>query len=199
MVTNIELREHVRRIEAFVGMTDERWDDPNLVDLLTQIMGIKTEIEAFRNEVGLYRADIDDHMAETVNSREGMMLQVEVLTKDNAELRSELAVLRLAIAASGQPRGEHSKVRIPEPKTFGGARSAKELENFLWDMEQYFTTARIAENDKLNITTMYLAGDAKLWWRTRNADDESANRPKIDTWDKLKKEMRDQFLPSNAS
>ncbi|XP_016571348.2 uncharacterized protein LOC107869321 [Capsicum annuum] len=29
--------------------------------------------------------------------------------------------------------------------------------------------------------------------------DESAGHPKIDTWDKLKKEMRDQFLPSNAT
>ncbi|KAH0669920.1 hypothetical protein KY289_024413 [Solanum tuberosum] len=46
---------------------------------------------------------------------------------------------------------------------------------------------------------MYLTGDAKLWWRTRNADDVSAGRPRIDTWNKLMKEMRDQFLPSNAS
>ncbi|XP_069152660.1 uncharacterized protein [Solanum lycopersicum] len=46
---------------------------------------------------------------------------------------------------------------------------------------------------------MYLSGDAKLWWRTRNVDDVSAGRPRIYTWDKLIKEMRDQFLPSNAS
>ena len=53
--------------------------------------------------------------------------------------------------------------------------------------------------DKLNITTMYLTGDAKLWWRTQNVDDVSAGLPRIDTWDKLIKEMRDLFLPSNAS
>ena len=53
--------------------------------------------------------------------------------------------------------------------------------------------------DKLNITTMYLTGDAKLWWRTRNADDVRVGRPRIDTWDKLIKEMCDLFLPSNAS
>ncbi|MDV3181204.1 MAG: hypothetical protein Q8830_03250, partial [Candidatus Phytoplasma australasiaticum] len=66
-------------------------------------------------------------------------------------------------------------------------------------MEQYFTTAHIPEEDKLNIATMYLNGDAKLWWRTRDADDVSAGRPRIDSWAKLRKEMRDQFLPSNAS
>ena len=65
--------------------------------------------------------------------------------------------------------------------------------------EQYFTAARVPDADMLNITTMYLTGDAKLWWRNRNADDVSAGRPKIDKWDKLIKEMCDQFLPSNAS
>ena len=80
---------------------------------------------------------------------------------------------------------ESSKVKIQEPKAFSGARSAKELENFIWDMEQYFTTARVPDADKLNITTMYLTGDAKLWWRTRNADDVSVGLPRIDTWDKL--------------
>ena len=43
--------------------------------------------------------------------------------------------------------------------------------------------------DKLNITTMYLMGDAKILWRTQNADDVSAGRPRIDTWDKLINEM----------
>ena len=28
-----------------------------------------------------------------------------------------------------------TKVRVPEPKPFGGTRNAKNLENFLWDME----------------------------------------------------------------
>ena len=66
-------------------------------------------------------------------------------------------------------------------------------------MEQYFIAARVSDAEKLNITTMYLTGDAKLWWRTRNVDDVSAVHLRIDMWDKLIKEMRDQFLPSNTS
>ena len=46
---------------------------------------------------------------------------------------------------------------------------------------------------------MFLTGDAKHWWRTRNVDYVSAGRPRIATWDKLMKEMRDEYLPSNAS
>ena len=59
-----------------------------------------------------------------------------------------------------------AKVGVPEPKPFGGARNAKDLENFLWDMEQYFIVAKILVGEQVTITTMYLMGDAKLWWRT---------------------------------
>ena len=47
------------------------------------------------------------------------------------------------------------------------------------------------------MTTMYLTSDAKLWWHTQVDDDGSAGRPFIDTWDVLKKELKDQFLPCN--
>ncbi|KAK4388202.1 hypothetical protein Sango_2426800 [Sesamum angolense] len=92
-----------------------------------------------------------------------------------------------------------SKVKVPDPKPFGHARSAKELENFLWDMETYFQVARIPKAEKVSITSMYLTGDVKLWWRTRLSDDAIANRDKIETWDILKKELKDQFLPCNTS
>ena len=46
---------------------------------------------------------------------------------------------------------------------------------------------------------MYLLGDAKLWWRTRSRDDATAGRPKIERWEILKKELKDQFLPTNTS
>ena len=49
-------------------------------------------------------------------------------------------------------------------------------------MEQYFIAARIPVGEQVTITTMYLTGDAKLWWRTRKSDDATAGRPKIESW-----------------
>ncbi|KAL0452904.1 UNVERIFIED_CONTAM: hypothetical protein Slati_1268500 [Sesamum latifolium] len=66
-------------------------------------------------------------------------------------------------------------------------------------MEAYFQAARIPDDENVSITSMYLTGDAKLWWRTRLSNDASANREKIETWDVLKKELKDQFLPCNTS
>ncbi|KAL0406151.1 UNVERIFIED_CONTAM: hypothetical protein Slati_3929000 [Sesamum latifolium] len=59
--------------------------------------------------------------------------------------------------------------------------------------------ARVPNAEKVSITNMYLNGDVKLWWRSRLSDDASTNRERIETWDVLKKELKDQFLPYNTS
>ena len=74
---------------------------------------------------------------------------------------------------------------------FGGARNAKELEIFLWDMEQFFKAAHVPDSEMVSITSMYLSGDAKLWWRTRMGDDAESGRPQIDTWETLKRELKE--------
>ncbi|XP_070035302.1 uncharacterized protein [Nicotiana tomentosiformis] len=123
------------------------------------------------------------------------------LSQENADLKRETVVLRRALCEDAPQRGvDRLKVKIPEPKAFGGARSARELENFLWDMEQYFHDIRVQdEKEKVTLTSMYLSKDAKLWWRTRVAEDKSLGRIKIESWERLKKELKDQFLPSNTS
>jgi hypothetical protein len=94
----------------------------------------------------------------------------------SARMEAKLNVLKRAISRIPMG-GEVPKLRVPEQKPFTGARSAKELENFLRDMEQYFQAARILEEERVFITTMYLTGDAKLWWWTR--DEEDSGRPKV--------------------
>ncbi|XP_075076712.1 uncharacterized protein LOC142163337 [Nicotiana tabacum] len=123
------------------------------------------------------------------------------ISQVNADRKAEIVVLRCAVGEDAPQRGaERLKVKIPEPKAFGGARSARELENFLWDMEQYFHAIRVQdEKEKVTLTGMYLIDDAKLWWCTRVAEDERLGRPNIESWEWLKKELTYQFLPSNTS
>ena len=77
---------------------------------------------------------------------------------------AEISILKKVVAqcpptVSGAPQ----KVRVPEPKGFGGAMNAKKFEIFLWDMEQFFKAAHVPNKDMVSITSMYLSGDAKLW------------------------------------
>ncbi|KAL4597902.1 hypothetical protein ACB092_11G021700 [Castanea dentata] len=107
--------------------------------------------------------------------------QNSAIRETTSQLETEIALLKRAV--SGLPReGEVvTKVKVPEPKPFNGAKSAKGLENFLWDMEQYFKAARVLDQEKVIITSMYLSRDANLWWRTCVEDDADASRGKIDS------------------
>lgn len=62
-------------------------------------------------------------------------------------------------------------------------------------MEQYFKAVHADEEEKVTISSMYLSGDAKLWWRTRIEDDVNAGRPASSTWDRLHKELKEELLP----
>ena len=69
----------------------------------------------------------------------------EVFEERIRSLEGEIVWLKQAMVqgtlATADP--PPAKVRVPEPKPFGGARNAKDLENFLSNMEQYFIVARI--------------------------------------------------------
>ncbi len=54
-----------------------------------------------------------------------------------------------------------------------------------------------SEEAKVTMATMYLTGDAKLWWRTKYAERESGHST-INSWDDLKRELKNQFLPENV-
>ena len=115
-------------------------------------------------------------------------------------LREDVAVLKKALLWTSPRTTDASlNVRIPEPKGFDGTRSAKELENFLWDMEQFFRAAQVVDEEKVSITGMYLMGDAELWWKMRLEGGVESGRPHISTWETLKRELKEQFLPTNAA
>ncbi|TYK07341.1 uncharacterized protein E5676_scaffold202G00570 [Cucumis melo var. makuwa] len=50
-----------------------------------------------------------------------------------------------------------SRVKIPEPKPFCGARDAKALENYIFDLEQYFrVTNTVTEEAKVTLATKHV-------------------------------------------
>ena len=83
-------------------------------------------------------------------------------------MQEDVVVLKKAVLRTSPRTTDASpKVRVLKPKGFDGARSSNELENFLWDMEQFLKSAQVADEEKVSITGIYLLGDTKLWWRTR--------------------------------
>ena len=79
---------------------------------------------------------------------EGWQASLEERLAASAEkmqaMEDELSLFRRMLGRQlPADEGSTSKIRVPDPKTFGGDRDAKELENFVWDMEQYFKASKI--------------------------------------------------------
>ncbi|KAL4188446.1 hypothetical protein AMTRI_Chr08g160180 [Amborella trichopoda] len=53
------------------------------------------------------------------------------------------------------------------------------------------------ENKKVNIIATKLKKDASLWWEQLRARQERMGKPKINTWKKIKKKLKEKYIPAN--
>ena len=187
-----ELRERVSRLEDFVG-------NPQSDDAVSLAVQIARQAEQMAS-LNTVRSDMMRDMEERFSSMmQDFITMIDLVKENSKRLEDDINILKKAVATPQAMDEAPSKIKVPEPKAFNGGRNAKELENFLWDMEQYFKAAHIPDREKITITSMYLSGDAKLWWRTQMSGETRAGKPQIEDWETLKKELKDQFLPCNTA
>ena len=135
-----------------------------------------------------------------VNKKTKVQSEMDKLKQMIESLQADVVVLKKVVLHRCPTLNAYAspKVRVHEPKSFSGNHNAKELENFLWDMDQFLKVARVPEVEKVSITSMYLIGDAKLWWRTQVGEDSGIGRLEVAEWGTLKKELKDHFLLTNV-
>ncbi|KAJ7978484.1 Retrotransposon protein, putative, Ty3-gypsy subclass [Quillaja saponaria] len=96
-------------------------------------------------------SSIDQSQAQlegAVHTMRGEILEDMAIMKDElGELNTKVNIIMRAVGNDNHnPYAEgvgQRRMKVPEPRAFGGARDAKELENFLFDMEQYFRAVRM--------------------------------------------------------
>ncbi|CAL9085565.1 unnamed protein product, partial [Musa textilis] len=184
-------RERVTAVETRLDVLEVSLDE--LYQGQSRLLGVESSQEEAKSQIDKVEALVDRLTDDTKDS-------VQHLQDLVTELTSKVVMLTRALNAGGSNTrvAPTQSFRAPDPHCYGGARDAKELKNFLFDMEQYFRAMRPDSKDtKVSIVTMYLNGDAKLWWRTR-WEEIQQGRCRVDTWDDLKRELRTQFLPENT-
>ena len=158
-----ELEGRMGQVEDLFRAVEElqQRDIPELIDRAREWETMANRVMAIETFLGLNRetssANAEGNLGDTVRD----------LRAELANVKAQIRVLNRAIGNQGPGQGgpEYGRMRVPEPRSYGGARDAKELENFLFDMEQYFRAVRPdSEEAKVTTATMYLIGDAKLWW-----------------------------------
>uniref|UniRef100_A0A2C9UUU8 Retrotransposon gag domain-containing protein n=1 Tax=Manihot esculenta TaxID=3983 RepID=A0A2C9UUU8_MANES len=124
----------------------------SISDAHTSLVGVVEEIRDGAKET---IDTINDNVKEMMNTFQGKL----------EELDARVNTIMKVTGSNDMKTCGAERIKVPEPKAFGGARDAKEVDNFLFDMELFFrVTKREFEEDKLLILPLYLVDDAKLWW-----------------------------------
>ncbi|CAL9000421.1 unnamed protein product [Prunus brigantina] len=164
------LKERVSRIENFLGAVSGD-EAESMVAQMEDLNAKIAEIEKILEEL---KASMEKKVTDVQGDVDGL---AEAVGGKLKEVESELSLVKLAVSGSAS---SHERVMMTKIK-------------------QYFKAAKIPDAERVSVTSMYLAGDAKLWWRTRAQEVSSGGRPAIEEWVVLKKELRAQFLPCNAA
>ena len=151
-----QLKEWIARLETLLG---DWLEEEETVTAFADLM--KNEFEVQRN---LMEAS-DKYAEEIIDALKTDLQALMAKYQDAVQfMGAKLSILKKAMAQSPPTLpGAPQKVCVPEPKGFRGTRNAKELENFLWDMEQFFKATLVPDEEMVSITSMYPSSDAKLW------------------------------------
>ncbi|XP_012832304.1 PREDICTED: uncharacterized protein LOC105953208 [Erythranthe guttata] len=169
------------------------------------IAELSERFEKLEHDTGV----LENHVAEQLDlSRDNEALREERLDRFEAiiqslqesieGMRDDLALCKKAAANGSVGATSSPRVDCPKPTGFNGVRDAKEVENFLWRMEQYFEgIGLVDETTKVRTSSLYLSDTAMLWWRRKHADIEKGIC-RIDTWEEFKRELKRHFYPENV-
>lgn len=86
------------------------------------------------------------------------------------------------------------KFELPE---FHGGQSAEELLDWIYTVEETLDFKNVPLERRVPMIVMRFRGSAAAWWSQLKASRARSGKPRILTWDKLKKKMRKTFLPFN--
>ncbi|KAF2303183.1 hypothetical protein GH714_014403 [Hevea brasiliensis] len=210
-----DLEKRLAKVELHLVDGEERFEE---VD--TRLMELDERMEELRGDMqGALNAAFDKLASEGESLRLSQMGEIAALRDENRSLKEQLewamgklkeveqqvslvamAVARGGVATtSGASLVIPSRVEVPKPSVYSGARNAKEIDNFLWSLEQYFRAIGITEDaKKVDHAPLYLVDTAMVWWRRRHGDMEKGLCT-IASWDEFKRELKRQFYPENAA
>ena len=85
------------------------------------------------------------------------------MEKRDQEVWEEPTIYKVALLARVMVSQEARRVEVPKPQVVNGKSDAKELNNFLWKIEQYFEAIALRDEvAKVRTTTLYLVDTTTL-------------------------------------
>ncbi|KAL6129813.1 hypothetical protein ACLB2K_073162 [Fragaria x ananassa] len=165
----------------------------------TAIKGMVVQLEeSLRGEMAKIR---EDFMVELTKMRQVHEKELNSTLARIEEMHGDLALCKHALAMGAGTSGivEAKSIEVQKPKSFRGSCNAREVDNFLWGLDQYFRPVGITEEDaKIRIATLYLTDIVMLWWRRRRGDVEKGPHEKLKKKEARDNELANTFGPTSA-
>eukprot|EP00253_Pinus_taeda_P036149 PITA_36149 len=141
---------------------------------------------------------IEEEVKKIGEARDQGLAEILKLQQALDEARDEITVLKNAVRHNSG--GGVTHVKVKEPNSYDGTRSAKTLGNFLWDMDQYLERLGLSDEEiEVKVVAQFLTKDAKMWWRRRMDQIANGNDGDITSWDEMKKALQTHFSPQDET
>nr|GMC48986.1 hypothetical protein CK203_086379 [Ipomoea batatas] len=155
------------RLEAALERVDllETREDPGTVGLKTLLHGLQDATKELEDQV---RESVTACYALAEALKDESRARATLLERQMAELLRQFEVLRRTPVRNNAPpeRNEAIRIDVPRPAPFKGNRDAKEVDSFLWQVEQYLDHQNVRDEvTRIRTAALYLADNAGLWWR----------------------------------
>ncbi|XP_040930143.1 uncharacterized protein [Gossypium hirsutum] len=156
------LEDRVVTLESSMGDIKERVEDVD--DRLHD--GLQSMQEQLKEYV-------TDNMKQLTGRDDAIEAMVVALKGEIAELKGELTIYKVALGNGGlAAAAPKPNIDVPKPKKFKGTRSARDVDNFLWGIEQYFCAKGITED----VTKEEFRCEFKAQFYPEYAEDEARAR-----------------------
>ncbi|KDP47021.1 hypothetical protein JCGZ_10748 [Jatropha curcas] len=166
---------------------------------ISKLEGLPSKLEATHKDFCEYVKSIVEEVQTKVQSFSTELAKVTGIMNEFAEIKGKVNLLVAAAGNTSGPTQDFVRIEIPEPSPFKGIRDAREVDNFLFDIEAYFEAINYHSNEqRLKLVPMYLIDDGKLWWRGKVKEMKSG-RITIKTWEEFCQVLRSSFYPTNVS
>ncbi|KAF2286313.1 hypothetical protein GH714_013750 [Hevea brasiliensis] len=200
-----DLEKRLAKVELHLVDGEEKFEEMD-----TRLMELDGRMEELQGDMqGALNAAIDKLASEGESLRLSHMGEYAALRDENRSLKEQLdramgklkeveqqvSLVAMAVARGGVATASKtslvipSRVEVQKPSVYSGARNAKEIDNFLWSLEQYFRAIGITDDaKKVDHEPLYLV-DTAMVWRRRHGDMEKGLCT-IASWDEFKRELK---------
>ena len=192
IMTTFETR--LARVELAIADGQDKFEE-----LGQSIEGLGGENVELRGEMQATLNSVVEELRKYIDSKyDTVHAELATIREEMKEMKGEVSLCKAVVAQGTFSPIVAPKVDVPRPKSFHGSRNARELDNFIWSLEQYFDAMGIEEDaKKIKTAPLYLADAAMLWWRRRHGDIERGTCI-MESWDDFKREIKKQFYPENS-